>query len=208
VAKAPNLYARAAFDTDDAVRLRPMLPETDLRPGETFSVFDPRFTTPHAALIAGAEPATVRSWGRKYGLIKWSTHENRNAGVLWSVLDLLFLRMMAVMIEKGISPGDAAWRIGANRAPKEIAMGLVMLFAGLIAEPSAPSVMLFHAGGTLKHPNDKVSLHLVDPKEPIGEVLARLRITAACKEFALIDVRDIIENVELFLSISIFEGPP
>lgn len=195
------------FEPDtSAARARSVLPGNDLIPGDQFSLFDPRFPTPLAALIAGAEPATVRSWGRKYRLNKWTTHENRNAGIMWSVLDLLFLRLMAVMVSKGIDPGDAAWRIGANGAPKDLALGLVMMFAGLITDSAAPSLLVFHAGPTEKFPNDKVSFHLIKPDEPIGQVFERLKKKTVRWEFVLLDVRDVIKAVELCLGINIFEG--
>jgi hypothetical protein len=199
---AKGLMMKATLPTSaDAVQIRTLLP-VPLIPGDEFLADEPRFTTMIAARIARTEAQTVRSWGRKYDITKWSEHEKRRSGIPWSVLDLMLLRLMTVMMAGGIHPRDAAWRIGTSSTPTGVAPGTIAAFLALIENPTWPSLFIFHAGGTEKFPADRVSFHLFDPAEPIGEVFARIKSVSHRGEFVLINLRDIIAHVETELAIA------
>jgi len=200
VQKGATLMMKAGFQTEEAARARAMLPGPMLT-GEEFSAGEPRFPTPLACRIARVEAATVRSWGRKYGLMKWSEHEKRNAGILWSVMDLFQLRLMAVMVSMGIHPMDAAWRIGTDETPERIILENSSMFVLLIEDPSLPSIMVFTAGGTKKNQTDRVTFHFPDPKMPISKAYEDIRKFTYRTQMSLIDLRDIIDDVETQLAI-------
>ena len=195
-----TVVMRAQIETEAVALLRSKMP-VPLATGETFSAGEPRFPTPLACMIARAEAATVRSWARKYALKGWDKHPKRNAGILWSVLDLLKLRLQAVMVAAGIHPADAAWRIGTDETPDKIAQGNAAMFVALINDQTLPSLMIFTEGGTAKHPTDRVSFHMVDPSKPIADVFAEVRAITLRDKLTLIDLRNIIADVETGLAI-------
>jgi hypothetical protein len=197
-----GLMMRAAVPaTTEATRIR-LMQLAPMLPGDEFPAGERRFSTEIAARVVRTEVQTVRSWGRRYGITGWFEHENRRSGILWSVIDLMLLRLMTVMMAGGIHPADAAWRIGTEGTPKDVVPGTVAAFCALIENPTWPSLFIFHAGGTEKFPTDRVSFHLFDPAEPIGEVYARIRSVSHRGEFVLIDLRDIIAHVETELAIA------
>jgi hypothetical protein len=201
VEKSQSLMMRASLPvTTDAAHIRMMVPGS-LMPGDEFSADEPRFTTQVAARIARTEPATVRSWGRKYGLLGWLEHEKRQAGVLWSVIDCMRLTLCATMIKQGIDPADAAWRVGTLATPQKLARDTVAAFVALIENRTLPGLVICHAGGTEKYQTHRASFHMFDPAESIGAVYERVRTASHRREFVLFDLRDIIEHVETELAI-------
>jgi hypothetical protein len=203
--KQPKLIARASTNPDRP-RLTKLLPTAILfepnQPTE-FSAFETRFSTPEAARVVGVEVATMLNWRRKFGLFGWSPG-GKGETIYWSIVDLIMMRLAIVMMDHGIKPQDAAWFIGARETPKEVALGAVIGIGAIITTPKAESLVAFHPGGTVRHPNDKVSFYRLGAREKIGDVFQHIKKTALRFEITLIDLRDIIRHVEDALQIEIF----
>lgn len=169
-----------------------------------FSIFEPKITSPVMAAIAGRDVATILNWRRKYRLMGWSPHQLRGSSVKWSVIDCMMTRLAVVMIDNGIDPKAAAWFVGAQKTPKEVAMGTVLKFGTLLTNTHAQSLVAFHGDGTAKHPNDLVSFHALNPTERVSDLVARLKKVANRDSFVILDLRDIIQRVKDGLGIEIF----
>ena len=77
----------------------------------------------------------------------------------------------------------------------------MLWFQAIIVNPQAPSLIAVHPGGTAPHPDDKMSAHLLNPDEPVSALFERLKANSLRRNFALVDLRDIVERIAAMLCI-------
>jgi hypothetical protein len=199
---SPTLIARTLPDSETLAppepRIRGLLMDM---PGPEWSPFEARFTTPQAAIVAGAEVATLLSWRRKYGFLTEGQLRFGQKGTAFqhSLIDLFLMRLAVVMVEHGIGAKDAAWFAGSADTPKEHRMGTLMLIGELLADRQRSGLVAFHRGGSDKHPNDPVTFYLLDLDKTMRELAIRIRGPV----FTVVDLQGIINHVLLMLGVEI-----
>jgi hypothetical protein len=167
----------------------------------------PIVSTMTLAQVIGVGVKTFADWQRKYRLFGWSPDQGRRGVVVMkSTYDCLSYGLVADMVEHGIHVVDAARLVGgvAGEQPESVA-AIRALFASIIADPRAPSLIAFHKGGIKQFPNNPVTIHLLKADKPIGDTLRYVQRQRVDKldGISLVDLRDIVARVQTRLGVDL-----